>query len=145
MSTATRTRNLPKDYAGLVALLPPRRIRDEVDLDNATEVIDRLAVLDKLTEDQADYLDTLALLVSAYEDEHHTIELSGKNPLDTLKFLLAERGMSGSDLGRILGQRQLGAAILSGRRRLSKSHVLTLGRYFHVNPSLFLKGGSAAG
>lgn len=139
MSTAALPKDMPKNYASLVAVLPPRKIRDVDDLEAATEVMDRLAVLDDPTEDQADYLDTLATLVAAYEEERQTIDTSGIDPLETLKFLLGEHGLTGSDLGRILGQRQLGAAILSGRRRLSKTHIAKLAQYFRVSPGVFLE------
>jgi HTH-type transcriptional regulator/antitoxin HigA len=59
-------KRLPRTYAGLVAMLPPRPIHDKVDYDNAVEMIDRLAGFD-LTADQEDYLDALATFVEAYE------------------------------------------------------------------------------
>ena len=59
-------------------------------------------------------------------------------PLDALKTLLSEHGMSASDLGRLLGNRTLGTAILSGRRALSKTHIKKLAEHFKVEPGLFL-------
>jgi HTH-type transcriptional regulator/antitoxin HigA len=137
--TSTISKPLPKTYAELVRLLPPRTIHDDVDLDNVTEVIDRLAVLDHPTKDQADYLDTLSTLVVAYENLHHSLDVSHLGPLETLQFLLKERNLSGSDLGRILGQRQLGSAILRGDRQLSKSNILKLAAYFSLSPDVFLE------
>ena len=51
--------SLPKTYAGLVAVLPPRPIRDDIDLSNASEMIDRLAGFE-LNGDQEDYLEALS-------------------------------------------------------------------------------------
>ena len=139
MSTATTLpKQMPKTYLGLVKLMPPRTIHDDVDLENVTEIINRLAVLDHPTKDQADYLETLSTLTAAYETAHHPIDVSRLGPLETLKFLLKEHGLNASDLGRILGQRQLGAAILRGDRQLSKSHILKLATHFGVPPGLFL-------
>ena len=59
-------------------------------------------------------------------------------PLVALKALLAEHGMTASDLGRLLGNRTLGAAILAGRRSLSKAHIKQLADHFKVEPGLFL-------
>ena len=42
-ATTNDFRHLPKTYSALVAMLPPRPIHDDLDLANATEVIDRLA------------------------------------------------------------------------------------------------------
>jgi HTH-type transcriptional regulator/antitoxin HigA len=138
MSTAVIPRQLPKTYPELVRLLPPRTIHDDVDLEDVAEIVDRLAVLEHPTKDQADYLETLSTLVAAYEDVHRPIDTSHLGPLDTLKFLLAEHGLNASDLGRILGQRQLGSAILRGDRKLSKTHIRKLAAHFGVSPSLFL-------
>lgn len=140
MSTATtRPKQMPKTYPALVELMPPRTIHDDVDLENVTEIIDWLAVLDRPTKDQADYLETLSTLVAAYETAHHSINVSRLGPLETLRFLLQEHGLNASDLGRILGQRQLGSAILRGDRQLSKAHILKLASHFGVSPSVFLK------
>jgi HTH-type transcriptional regulator / antitoxin HigA len=138
-TTSITSKPLPKTYAELVRMLPPRTIHDDVDLDNVTEVIDRLAVLEHPTKDQADYLDTLSTLAAAYENARHSLDVSHLGPLETLQFLLKEQAMSGSDLGRILGQRQLGSAILRGDRQLSKSNILKLASYFGVSPDVFLE------
>lgn len=67
-------RRLPKTYGALVAMRPPRPIRDDVDLANATEMIDRLAGF-KLGADQEDYLEALSTFVEAYEAERFPIEV----------------------------------------------------------------------
>jgi HTH-type transcriptional regulator/antitoxin HigA len=130
-------RRVPKTYAGLVALLPPRPIHDDVDLSNTTEMIDRLAGFD-LSADQEDYLEAISTFVEAYEAERFPIDDSMITPLDALKTLLAEHKMTASDLGRLLGNRTLGAAILTGRRGLSKMHIRILAGHFKVEPGLFL-------
>ena len=139
MKTATKNdfRRLPKTYGALVAMLPPRPIHDDVDLANAVEMIDRQAGFD-LNVDQEDYLDALSTFVEAYEARRHPIDESRIGPLDALKALLAEHDMTASDLGRLLGNRTLGAAVLSGRRSLSKAHIKKLAEHFKVEPGLFL-------
>lgn len=138
MKAVSLPRQMPKTSAGLIKMWVPRPVRDEVDLKNATEIVDRLAVLDDPTPDQVDYLEVLAALIEAYERQHHEIDVSHVGPVEALRFLLDEHGMNGSDLGRLLGSRQLGSAILRGRRSLSKSHIKTIAEYFNVNASLFL-------
>ena len=137
--TATKNdfRHIPTTYSALVAMLPPRPIHDDLDLTNATEVIDRLAGF-PLSADQEDYLEAMATFVEAYEAERFALDDSRLTPLDALKALLAEHGMSASDLGRLLGNRTLGTPILSGRRALSKGHIKKLAEHFKVEPGLFL-------
>ncbi len=137
MNTTTLPSLMPKKYSELVKLMPPRTIHDDVDLENVTEIIDRLAVLDHPTKDQADYLETLSTLIAVYENARHPIDVSRLGPLETLKFLLKEHELNASDLGRLLGQRQLGSAILRGDRQLSKSHIVKLAAHFGVSPNVF--------
>jgi HTH-type transcriptional regulator/antitoxin HigA len=135
MMVATK---IPTDWKDLVTklyLLKP--IRTKGDYNRAMHIIEMLAGRTDLNNDQAAYLESLSILVEAYESEHYEIEPAG-SPLQTLAFLLEENGLSGSDLGRILGQRQLGSKILRGERDLSKAHIKTLAEYFAVDPSLFL-------
>ena len=128
---------LPQDYAGLIGVFPLRPLHDEIDLANATEIIDAMAGHD-LTRDQEDYLDVLSDMVRRYEDEHHPLPPDRSTPLTRLKYLLEQAGMSASDLGRLLGNRGLGSVLLSGRRQLSKRHILALARHFKISADYFL-------
>ena len=65
-ATKNDFRHFPTTYSALVAMLPPRPIHDDIDLANATEVIDRLAGF-ALNADQEDYLEAIATFVEAYE------------------------------------------------------------------------------
>ena len=134
-----KLQKLPKTFDGLNALWPLRPIRDDVDLSNAQEVVDALAVLPTRSRDQKDYLETLSTLIEKYEQEQGTFNDDDASVLDVLKFLMEGRAMSASDLGRLLGNRELGAAILRGNRQLSKANILKLAEHFAVSPALFLK------
>ena len=128
---------IPTSWKDLVAkLYLLRPIRTRGDYNHAIGIIDMLAGRGDLNKDQADYLESLSVLVEAYEDEHFPIDTSGTG-LNALKFLLAENNLSSSDLGRILGDRSLGSKILNGQRSLSKSHIAKLSEYFSVEPGLF--------
>lgn len=81
---------LPGRFADLVRLMPPQAVADDVQLDNTTEMIDRLMAKPTRTKGQALYLETLTQLVEVYESEHHAIDTAGVNGLDSLKYLLDE-------------------------------------------------------
>jgi len=135
----------PTTYDALIRLWHLRPIRTAKDFAKAQRVIDALAVLDRRTRDQEDYLDVLTGLFEAYENDHVASELARRpintedlSPLDMLRHLVEESGMNASDLGRLLGHRRLGSAILRGERGLSKTHIRILAGHFHVGPELFL-------
>ena len=129
---------IPRSYAELLALHMPRPINDEADLENAIEIVDRLAVLKRPTRDQRDYLELLTTLIEKYEEDNEPIDTSALTPLDRVKFLLDSHDMSASDLGRLLGQRELGPKIVSGARELSKANIRKLMRHFGVSADTFI-------
>jgi HTH-type transcriptional regulator/antitoxin HigA len=130
--------SLPSDFDSLVRLNPPAAIHDDVAYENAIEVVNKLTSLPKPTAGQLKYLDTLTILIERYEDDTEGVEPQGANALAVLRFLIEDRGMNASDVGRILGDRSLGSKILSGDRELSKSHIKILAKHFNVSPALLL-------
>ena len=142
MSKATTTSAnrgpLPETWAELNSQLPLRPIHDDVEYENAVEMLDRLAVLDERTEDQEDYLETLSGLVERYDNEHFAGDLSGISPIESLRYLCERNGMTASALGELLGNRSLGSKILRGERQLSKEHIRKLCIQFSISSDLLL-------
>jgi HTH-type transcriptional regulator / antitoxin HigA len=130
-------RKLPGRFEDLVGVLPPRAIADQVDYENTIEMLDRLTSIARLSKGQERYLETLSVLVAAYESERHAIETDDLSPIQVLEHLLEANGMNASQLGELLGNRALGSKILRGQRELSKNHIRILARRFNVSPSLF--------
>ena len=139
MKTKTKLTHdeIPESYAELVGLFMPRPLHDEVDYRNALAVLDAMAGF-KMNADQEDYFEAIATFVEKYEAEHHAIEQSKMKPVELIRSLMEDRGMSESDLGRLLGDRSLGHRILRGQRELSKAHIRTLAEYFSLAPAALL-------
>ena len=127
---------LPKDYAGLCRILTPRRIHDDVEFQNVTEITDAMAG-QKLTPDQEDFFDLLCRLIEDYEKER--VDAPKVTGLEALQHLLDAHGMNAADLARLLDvHRTLGAMILRGERKLTLNHVRTLAPHFGVSADVFL-------
>jgi len=134
--TNNYTGRIPTSFLGLQkSFFMLRPIHKKSDYQNALTVATELSSRDDLTSEQADYLEILTKIIADYEEEH--IKMSKHEPKDILEFLVEENQMSGSDLGRILGSRTLGPALLRGERTLSKTHIKKLAEYFSVSPALF--------
>ncbi|HEX4056649.1 MAG TPA: hypothetical protein VHX86_20505 [Tepidisphaeraceae bacterium] len=139
MKTATAVSDhLPRTFDKLARLMVPHAIVDQTDYDNTSEMVSRLAVISKPTKGQRQYLDTLAQLVEAYDTQHNAIDTSDMKPLDLLRSLLRDHEMTASDLGRLLGNRELGSKILRGERDLSKTNIRKLADYFKLSPAAFM-------
>jgi HTH-type transcriptional regulator/antitoxin HigA len=135
-TTKHKSKSMPLDYAGLVSMFPLRPLHDEVDYGNALEVAEALVGSVDLGDDQADYLDVLTDIIQKYEAVRHSVA-GGGTVTDTLKRMLKEQGLGGSDLGRLLGNRAIGGAVLRGERELSKAHIRILADHFKVSTDLF--------
>lgn len=133
--------DVPKTYRELCQLYLPRPIRYDNEDEAATEMMNALAVFSRLNAEQRDYLDVLTEFVDAYDKSRHngTARWPKVTGLEVLKHLLAEHGMGGADLSRILGgSRNLGAMILRGERSLTLAHVRKLAAHFKVSAELFV-------
>lgn len=137
-SKARHPGRLPGRFNDLMAMLPPRVIRDETDYDNAIEMIEKLTSIPALTNGQGEYLETLSVLVEAYEAEHHAIDTSHITPREMVVYLCEQNDMTASALGGLLGNRSLGSKLLRGEREPSKAHIRILCERFKVTADLFL-------
>lgn len=130
---------MPRDYTGLCRILTPRPIRDQTDYANTVEVTDAMALhAEHFTNDQEDYFDVLCTLIEAYDAQH--VKWKDVPPLELLRLLLEENGMSGADLSRLLGasSRHLGPMILRGEREITAAHARALGTRFGLDPGAFI-------
>lgn len=129
---------MPKDYAGLCRVFLPRPIHDEVGYQNTVEIADVFAGFEnQMNPDQTDYFDLLCELIEKREKE--TVQTPKLRSLGLLKHLLAEHGLVGADLSRILGKSlPLGPMILRGERKITAAHAVRLGAHFGLRADVFL-------
>jgi HTH-type transcriptional regulator/antitoxin HigA len=138
-STATKQRQVTDSYMALIEQFALRPIRNRKEYAVAEAMLDRLALLDdKLDPGEVDYLETLELLIEAYDLQHAVIEPHGDTPLERLKYLIEQNGLGSSALGDLLGSRPLASMILKGERSLSKTHIRKLAERFCIDAGFFL-------
>lgn len=118
MKTATQISTpfakVPKTYAGLMGLHLLRPIRDQVDADNAAEMMNQLAG-HSLNAEQADYLNLLSDLYEKWENTQ--FPLSRATGAELLRLVLTERKEGGADLAKLLGiDASLAYRLLRGER-----------------------------
>ncbi len=71
-----------------------------------------------------DELDVLGTLVSSYETIHFPIE--APSPLETIKYLMEEKGLKAKDLVPYFGSKGLVSEFLSNKRNLSMKTIKAL-------------------
>lgn len=136
-STPTSFPEFPKNYSALCAILMPRTIHDEIELENVTDIIDLMAG-HELTEDQADYLNTLATLAADFEDQN-VPALQKLAPHELLTAHLGNIGMSASKWGALIGiDRSTASRLLRGERRLNATHIRNTAKALAIAPELLI-------
>lgn len=119
------------------AIAPYLTINSEQDYDLAVERLNYLIDLVRDNEAHPLYglLDTLGILIEAYDREHYQIEDSP--PLEILAFLMNEHNLSQGDLPEI-GSQGVVSEIFSGKRELNLRHIKALAKRFNVSPLTFI-------
>lgn len=100
-----------------------RPIRTETDYEAVLEEIDTL--LDaKEGSPQEERLELLSILVEVWEDEHYPI--GPPDPIDAIKFMMVQNGLTRKDLEPYIGPRPRVADVLNRRRPLSLKMIRKL-------------------
>ena len=107
--------------------------RNEKEYDAAVEGLGRL--VDEIGDNPKDpryrLIDTLAVLIDAYDREHRCIpDVSG---VQVLRFLMEQHGLTQRDLPEI-GSQGVVSEVLSGRRELNVRQIKALASRFGVEP-----------
>ena len=127
-----------KTYADLVVKVLPTAIQSEEEyelmLENINELMSKGET--RLSPEEERLLETLAILVEAYEDEHYPMpELA---PNEALKYLMKENDLKQSDLLHIFGSSGIASEVVNGKRAISKTQAKKLAEHFKVSVELFI-------
>ena len=136
--TRVKFADMPADYAGLVALYPPRPLHDAVDERNVEEIVMAMAG-HELTADQEDYLNLLSDLLLKYQAEQQRQKTRHRPLHEKLKYLMSQSEMTAGELAKALGCSQpLVSLVLAGKRNLSKQNISRLANRFKLDAGYFL-------
>jgi HTH-type transcriptional regulator/antitoxin HigA len=127
-----------KIYADLFVKVLPTAIQSEEEYEILLENINELMSKGEndLSPEEIRLLETLTILVEAYEDEHYpSPELA---PNEVLKYLMEENGLKQSDLLHIFGSSGIASEVVNGKRAISKTQAKKLAEHFKVSVELFI-------
>lgn len=130
----TITPELQKQWMEIAPILT---IRNEQEYEQGVERINALIDEVGTNEQHPLYtlLDTLGILIQAYEEQHYPIpDCSG---VDMLRYFMEEYSLSQSDLPEV-GSQGIVSEILNGKRELNLRQIRALAERFNVSPSVFI-------
>ena len=123
-------------YSQLLPKVAPKIIETETEYHTVLTEIEKLLFNKNRTIEEEDLYNLLVMLVEKYESENHPLDEA--NPRQILQHLMEGRGLNKSDLVSILGNQEIVTAIMQDECLINVTQAETLGKYFHVSPSLFL-------
>ena len=131
-----------KRRASVTKLTDPARyepflaIRNEREYDSAVSRLHQLVdeIGDNPNNPRYRFIDTLSVLIEAYDQEHYPI--ASATPIELLRFLIEQHGLSQSALPEI-GSQGVVSEILRGKRELNVRQIRALSRRFNLPPEAF--------
>ena len=127
-----------KTYPKLVNAFPPRAIRNEKELKECHEVIERFMAIDNPTQSQTEFLETLSTIVEAHEAQKYPTPPGTVG--DFLAHLIESKGAKQSAVAEQTGiSKSIISEVIAGKRGLSVENMKLLASYFSVAASLFLE------
>ena len=91
---------------------------------------------DHQSPEESALLETLAILIQAYEDRHHP--LPPVMPNEMLRYMMETSGRTAKDLLPLFGTRGRVSEVLSGKRAISKVQAKQLAAVFTATVDLFI-------
>lgn len=126
-----------KLYSSLLLEYQPKAIDSEDDYNQMLEGLERLMeVGENLSLEESSLLETLAILIEAYEDSQFPLEPS--SPQEVLLHLMEAQELKQVDLIDVIGSKGVVSEIVNGKRAISKSQAKALGEFFNISPALFI-------
>ena len=127
------------DPVEMLRLGAPRVIRNDAELKEYTDALFHLTAKAKPSRAERDAIELLSLLIDRYESERFAVPAA--SPIEILKFLMEQHGITQRELRPEIGSESLVSLILSGKRNLTLSHMHALAKRFNVPAAVFM--GSA--
>jgi HTH-type transcriptional regulator/antitoxin HigA len=131
----------PRKYTRLANRVVVKAIDTEAEYDRMVSAIERLMDKggkgdDQLSPEESALLETMAILVQAYDDRYHA--LKSLPPGKMLAYVLQSSGRAIKELLPVFGTRGRVSEVLSGKRSISKEQAKKLAALFNVTADLFI-------
>lgn len=123
--------------------MKPRVIKTDADYRQALAEVERLVAFDPEPDTpDGDALELISTLVADYETRHFPLDFP--DPIDAIRFRMAEQGLKQRDLVPFFGTRSRVSEVLSGKRSLTLPMIRALSEGLGI-PSEVLVGGRKSG
>lgn len=123
-------------YSSLLSQYQPRIIKNEDENEIFLEIVESLLSRNNLTPEEDTLLELLVKLIEDFEETHYQINAS--TPHSRLLHLMDARNLEPADLVEIMDTLEIVTQIINNQLEITKKQAEALGKFFDVNPSLFI-------
>lgn len=123
-------------YGALLQRELPRVIRDEKQNEHYTDRLEKLCSKARMSREERELADLLTVLIEDFEEKHHN--LTPCDPIQIIRELMDARNLKQKDLVDVFGTPSIASEILTGKRRLTVTHIKRLSQKFNVSAQVFL-------
>jgi HTH-type transcriptional regulator / antitoxin HigA len=127
----------PNRYSELLSQYQPKLIRTEIDNEQALAIAEDLMHRPSRSPEENELYDLLITLIEKFEQEYY-LPGTASTPYSMLLFLMDQRNLEAADLVEVFGSEAIAADVLTNQVEFSKEQIKALGRFFQVDPGLFL-------
>jgi HTH-type transcriptional regulator / antitoxin HigA len=131
----------PKAYGQALAAVRPRVITTKAEHERVLGEIEKLMSKPQLTREERELYELLMTLTGDYESNAYPRK--GSTPTELIQFLLEQNDQPQKALAGIFGEAHV-SEVLHGKRKISISQAVKLGKHFNVTPAMFIQEFSAA-
>jgi HTH-type transcriptional regulator / antitoxin HigA len=121
----------------LLSRYQSKLIRTEADNEQALAIAEELMHRPDRSLEENELYDLLITLIEKFEQEYY-LPGATSTPHSMLLFLMDQRNLQASDLVEVFGSEKITADMIAYQTELSKDQIKALGKFFQVDPGLFL-------
>jgi HTH-type transcriptional regulator/antitoxin HigA len=127
-----------KKYVRLASRIVVKAIESEDEYDGMIAAVEQLMNKgeDRLSPEESALLETMAILIQAYDDRHHALPPVPAHKM--LGYLMETSRRTTKDLLPIFATRGRVSEVLNGKRSISKEQAKKLATFFGVTADLFI-------
>lgn len=126
----------PENYKKLLFQYQSQPITTEEDNEKALAIVEELMHRKNRSLEENELYDLLIVLIEKFEQEFYYTQNS--NPYSMLLFLMEQQGITKTELGKVFESLEIAADLVEGKREITQEYAQILGRFFQVEPSLFI-------
>jgi HTH-type transcriptional regulator/antitoxin HigA len=124
-------------YTKLLIQYQPKLIRTEEENERALAIVEELMHRPNRSLEENELYELLITLIEKFEREFYSPG-EASTPHSMLLFLMEQQDIKQEDLVGVIGSEEVIAEVIKGEREMTQEQAKAMGKFFKVEPSLFI-------